>query len=223
MRLLLLEDDPELRTPYARRLRAEGHAVDEVDTLDEARRALIDVDYDCLVFDRLLPDGDSLDLVEEVQRTGTPAPILLLSALGEGEERVRGLLAGASDYVAKPIRLDELALRVANLFVRSTGASTCPVRLGRVEVDRLRRTVTVDGDLVHLTRQQYAVLDHLVAHRDRLVTTEELLEHCWDRNRDLFANPLHSQITRLRAVFGGVLEFRSVRGQGYVLRVVDRP
>lgn len=219
MRLLLLEDDPELRAPYARRLRAEGHAVDEVDTLGRARLALMDVDYDCLVFDRLVPDGDSLELVSELHDGPDWTPILLLSALGDGEERVRGLRAGADDYVAKPVRLDELALRVTNLAVRATSPSMAPVQLGRVTIDRARRTAAIDDEPVRLTPMQYSVLDHLVAHRDRMVTTEELLEHCWDASRHLFANPLHSQITRLRSAFRGSLQFCSVRGQGYVLRV----
>lgn len=222
MRLLLLEDDPDLRGPYARRLRSEGHAVDEVDTLEGARTAMMDIEYDCLVFDRLVPDGDSLELLAEMWESGQRPPVLLLSALGDGDERVRGLRAGAADYVPKPVRLDELALRVSNLVVRSTGGSAAPVRLGRVTIDRSRHHVEIDGRPVHLTRQQYSVLDHLVVNRHRLVTTEELLEHCWDVNRHLFANPLHSQITRLRSTFRGHIVFASVRGQGYEMRVISK-
>lgn len=222
MRLLLLEDDPDLRAPYARRLRSEGHAVDEASTLDEARTALMDVDYDCLVFDRLVPDGDSLELLAEMWEQGERPPVLLLSALGDGDERVRGLQAGAADYVPKPVRLDELALRVSNLAVRATGGTTAPIRLGRVTIDRSRRHVEIEGRSIHLTRQQYSVLDYMVVNRHRLVTTEELLDHCWDSNRHLFANPLHSQITRLRSAFRGHIVFASVRGQGYEMRVISK-
>lgn len=219
MRVLVLEDDRRLCEAYARRLRADGYAVDEVATLSRARHAIIDVAYDCLVLDRLVPDGDSLELVAEVLDEPARPWMLVLSALGDPDHRVRGLEAGADDYVPKPARLDELALRVRKLMVRPRSVVPGPLHLGRVTVDRARRQVVLDGDEVHLTSRQYAVLDYLVANRHRMVPTEELLEHCWDRNRDLFGNPVHTQVSRLRKLFRGALRIESVRGAGYVIRV----
>jgi DNA-binding response OmpR family regulator len=220
MRVLLLEDDPRLCDSVASRLRVDGHAVDEVRTLGAARSALMDCEYDCLVLDRLVPDGDSLTLVAALDAGDDPPPMLVVSALGDGDERMQALEAGADDYIAKPARLDELAIRVRKLLVRHTSEARGPVRLGRVVVDRGRRDVQVDGLDIHLTPLQYSVLDYLVVHRDRMSSTEELLEHCWDRNRDVVANPLHSQICRLRKIFRGALRIDMVRGAGYVLREV---
>lgn len=218
MRLLVLEDDARLRRAYARRLRDEGHAVDEVCTMGDARLALADAEYDCLVLDRLVVDGDAIGLVDELCTDANGPSVLVLSALGAPDQRVEGLTRGADDYVGKPVRLEELALRVRRLLVRGP-ASTRRVQLGRMSIDPARREVRVDGAFVRLTARQYGVLDYLVANRHRMVTTEELLEHCWDRNRPLFSNPLHSQISRLRGLFRGVLLIESVRGEGYILRL----
>lgn len=226
MRLLLLEDDTPLSVSYSRRLRTEGYAVDEVKTLSDARAALRDADYDCLVLDRLVPDGDALELVADVGDEPDRAPVLVVSgALDASQHRVEGLEAGADDYIPKPVRLDELVIRVRRLTARATpGASPlAPISLGRVHLDWRRRDVLLDGERVHLTPTQYAVFEYLAVHRDRLVPVEELLEHCWDRHRDAFANPVHSQITRLRKIFAGALQFESVRGTGYAIRVEPDP
>lgn len=221
MRLLVLEDDLRLCEAYSRRLRTDGYAVDEVGTLGRARDALVDVAYDCLVLDRLVPDGDSLELVAELHRQAVRPWMMVLSALGDTDQRVQGFEVGADDYVPKPVRLDELALRVGRLVLRPMSAMPRPLVFGRLTLDRARREVLLDDERVHVTPTQYAVLDYLVANGDRMVPTEELLDHCWDRNRDLFANPVHSQITRLRKLFRGALRIESVRGAGYLLRVPE--
>lgn len=221
MRLLVLDDDLRLAQAFAGRLRDDGFDVDEVATMGQARVAIAEVPYDCLVLDRLVPDGDALDLVAEVHQRQARPWMLVLSALGDGDQRVRGLEAGADDYLPKPVRLEELALRVIRLVLRPLSSMPRPVRLGRVTIDRTRREALLDGRVVHLTPTQYAVLEYLVTQRDRMVTTEELLDHCWDGTRDLFANPAHSQVSRLRSAFRGALRIESLRGTGYVLRVVE--
>jgi len=221
VRILLLEDDYRMRSAYAARLRADGNTVDEVRNLAEARASLDRVAYDALVLDRLVPDGDALELVREIDfRSGRP-PILVISALGEGDERVRGLTVGADDYLVKPIRLEELVLRVRKLLVRRTPPSQGPLVLGRVAIVQQHRHVTVDGVAVHLTPTQYAILELLAISLDCVVTKQHLLEHCWDVHGNLRANPLHSHITRLRRIFDGCLVFESVWGTGYALHVAD--
>lgn len=223
MRLLLLEDDVKLRRSIRGCLRADGYAVDDVGTLGEAHGNLREAPYDGLVLDRLVPDGDSLDLVAELAASPDPPATLVMSGLGSTDDRVRGLEHGASDYMAKPVRLDELLLRVRRMVVRRTSERVAPITLGSVVVDRALHAVVVDGAEVHLTSHQYAVVAYLAGNRHRLVPSEELLDHCWDRNRELFANPLHTQITRLRRVFDGHLRFVSVRGVGYRIEVPSPP
>ena len=208
---MVLEDDRELRRLVAGRLRTEGHSVDEVATLSAARQALAANKYDCLVLDRVVPDGDAIHLVAEMYDRAEHVPMLVLSGLdGPNEQAVEGLLLGADDYMTKPVRLDELALRVRNLGSLPTRVRLAPLHVGRVTIDRMRRRVTIDDTPVHVTPHQFAVVAYLAADRWRLVTTEELLDHCWDDQRDLFANPLHSQIVRLRHRFRGALRFDSV-------------
>lgn len=218
MRLLLLEDDYRLRQAYGSRLRSDGHAVDEAVTLAQARAALAETDYDCVVLDRLAPDGDAIVLVEEMSgREGRPS-VLVLSGLDGVASRVGGLEAGADDYLAKPADLDELVVRVRRLIVRRTPVGS-RLRLGRVSVNRVRREVLIDREPIHLTPTQFSVFEQLAINVDHVVDQGTLLDHCWDAQRDPFANPLHSQITRLRSAFRGVLVIETMRGSGYMLRV----
>lgn len=228
MRLLLLEDDPALRAAYASHLRTDGYAVDEVDTLAAARRRLDAYDHDCLVLDRMVPDGDALDLVAEVTSQPGAPPVVVLSGIGGTDARIQGLEAGAHDYVVKPVRVRELLLRIRRVAVvhspvgrdRTAPAETV-IDLGPVHLDRHRGQVFRHGRPLHLTPHQYAVFEMLAVRRGSLVLSQDLLDQCWDREANFVGNPLHSQVSRLRSMFRGVLAIRSVRGQGYRLVVKD--
>lgn len=218
MRLLLLEDDQRLCGAFARSLRAAGHAVDEVHTLFAADEAANRVDFDCLVLDRKVPGGDGMELVRRVRKEGGDVPILVLSAMAEVEDRLEGLEGGADDYLTKPVELRELVLRVSKLARGGLQRSRSTlVRVGRVTMDRSLRETRVDDAPVALTPTQFGVLEYLLANRERVVPTQELLRHVWDRNADPTSNAVHSQITRLRAIFEGVLAVRRVREAGYVV------
>ena len=220
MRVLLMEDDYRLRQSVGRRLRADGYAVDEAVTIAQARESMEETRYDCVVLDRLVPDGDAIDLIDGWDAGGDRPSILLVSGLGGGDSRVACLAAGADDFIAKPLSMEELVLRVRKLIVRHTPGGA-RVQIGCVSVDRARRVVTVAGALVRLTPTQYSVLEQLVIHADRVVDQGWLLEHCWDAQRDPFSDPLHSQINRLRSIFRGHLVIESARGSGYLLRAAD--
>lgn len=224
MRVLLLEDDEQLARAFARRLRHDGYAVDEVSSLAEVLFAIGDVGYDCLVLDRHVPDGDSLTILEELLAHEDAPPIVLVSADGDSDARVAGLAAGADDFLAKPFRLDELALRVARVIrMRNAAKGLAPInvlQLGSVSFDMARREVRRDGVPVHLSPIQYSVFEQIVTHRDRVVRSDEILDHCWDGCRDPFSNPLHTQMTRLRRIFEGALKFVAVHGVGYRLEIL---
>lgn len=220
-KILVLEDDRRLRSAIARRLKAEGRAVVEVGTLAAAQRALARGEFDCLVLDRLVPDGDAVSLVREIDERLDRPPVLIISALGDVADRVGALGLGADDYMVKPIHLDELALRVRNLIQAAPSASGV-LDLGRVRLDRRRRNVTRDGTWVPITPTQFKVLEQLGLNLGSLVTTDELFDRCWDTHAGFKRNIVHPHIWRLRKVFGDCLHIKSSPGRGYTLAVADR-
>jgi DNA-binding response OmpR family regulator len=221
MRLLVLEDDTRLRAAFAARLRQDGNAVDEAGTLAEAEGWIGRVTFDCLVLDRLVPDGDSVDLVREIDKETERPPVLMISALGAGAERVKGLALGADDYMVKPVHLEELALRVQKLLAPTATSSRELLMLGRVGLDRAHRHVTRDGVRVHLTPTQYTLLEQLAVNAGSLVTKHHLLAHGWDAHEHVRGTSLHSHITRLRRIFAGALTIESTWGEGYTLRISE--
>lgn len=223
MRVLVMEDDARLCAALARCLRHEGYAVDEVHDLASARAQVADVEYDCVLLDRRVPGGDGLELAAELYEGDAETPVLIMSDLGDPSARVAGLRSGADDYIAKPVDLDELCLRVRKLVVRRRTGSSHPIHLGAVTIDPSVRSVAIGDRALHLTPTQFSVLDHLVANRHRFVSSTELLDHVWDRNTDPLSGAVHSQISRLRRLFDGHLVIDRVREAGYVLRLADRP
>lgn len=221
MRILVLEDDQNLAKAFALRLRDDGHAVDVALTFSEAVEALGEVDYDVVVLDRMVPGGDSLDLVAEVRKRGDQVPVLILSARGGTEDRIDGLTRGADDYLAKPVDLHELSLRVTKLIVRKAAHSDGRLRVGRVSIDPERRMGFIDDELIKLSRLQFAILEYLFLQGDRPVSAEELLDHVWDGDASPFSSAVGPQMSRIRDVFRGVLKFTNQREVGYRIEPVE--
>lgn len=215
MRVLVVEDDPAVLREHVRALRRQGLAVDGRRTVRSGSDALVGAAYDALVLRCRLADGDGLALVREV---GDHVALLVLATASDGADGRELLLAGIDEWIVLPVGADELAVRIAKAILRRTGAPA-RVRLGSLLVDRIRREVTIDGAAVALTARQMGVLDHLVAHRHRIVTSEELHEHCWDERSGIFSNPVPSQVTRLRAKVSGAVDITWTAGVGYLLEV----
>lgn len=223
MRVLVLEDDPKLAESIARRLTADGYAVDLVRNLADAQQLFWDVDYDLLVLDRLVPGGDGLELAEEAHAREDRVPVLIVSSLATKEDEIEGLERGAADYMPKPIHLRELSLRASKLMVSEALKSGGRLRVGRVSIEPERRRALIDDDPVDLSRIQFGILEYLFLQGDRPVSAEKLLEHVWDRNTDPFSSAVPPQMSRLRAKFPGVLEFRNIREVGYLALPVEPP
>jgi DNA-binding response OmpR family regulator len=224
MRVLLLEDDGVLRHVLARRLRKEGFAVDEASRLVEAAEALRLHEYDCLVFDRLVPDGDALDLVARQRHDDFDvAPVLFLSARSAVADRIAGFAAGADDYVTKPFELTELSARVRALCRRRGGLRPSLERCGDLVVDRALRAVRRGGVLLSLTPKEFALLEVLVDARGAAVSREELIDRCWDEQADMFSNAVNVHIAALRRKLGPPPLIETVRGGGYALDVGPAP
>lgn len=218
MRVLVVEDDGDVRERVAWRLRQDGCAVDLCERVADAERALGVHSYDCMVVDRMLPDGDGLDLVSRWRASGADTVVLFLTGRGAESERVEGLDVG-DDYLVKPFGLDELAARVRALCRRGGRARPSVVRLGDLEVDRATHAVRRAGVRVPLTRKEFAILEVLAEQPGVVVSAEELLDRCWDDRVNLVTKSVAVHISTLRHKLGSPPLIRTVRGVGYALEV----
>lgn len=217
MRVLLVEDDANLRFGVAAALRAAGLAVDEAVDLPQADEALFVTAYDCAVFDRMLPSGDAADYVEELRRGGRAVPVLFLTARDTVADRVEGFARGGDDYLVKPFAVPELVARVRSLCRRAPAVSPPVLQVGDVEIDTARRQVRRAGVLLTFTRREFAVLEVLATRADQAVGRAELIESCWDEMAEPQSNVLEVLISQLRRKLGGPPLVHTVRGVGYRL------
>ncbi|MFJ9847094.1 winged helix-turn-helix domain-containing protein [Kitasatospora sp. NPDC101155] len=217
MRVLVLEDDPELGPVITRGLREVGFAVDFATSLADADFKLAVNTYDCLVADRTLPDGDALTLLSAQRNAGSTLPVLLLTALDAVSDRVAGFEHGADDYLVKPFAFAELNARVRTLCRRGQPARLPELRVGTLELDLPRRRVRRDGVLLTLTAKEFAVLEVLMLRAGDVVTRTELIERCWDEQTEPLSNVVDVLIGQLRRKLGPPELISTVRGVGYRL------
>lgn len=215
MRILVLEDNPELGPVLAAGLRAAGFAVDLSVDLADADLKLAVNRYDCLVSDRMLPDGDALSLLAAQRRAGSTMPVLLLTALDAVSDRVSGFEHGADDYLVKPFAAAELIARVRSLCRRGQPARLPVVAVGDLEMDIPRRRVRRGGVLLTLTAKEFAVLEVLLLRAGEVVSRTELIESCWDEMSEPLSNVVDVLISQLRRRLGPPEVIETVRGLGY--------
>jgi DNA-binding response OmpR family regulator len=197
VRVLVIEDDDDLRLAVSGSLRGSGFAVDAVADLPAADQALAVNSYDCAVFDRMLPAGDGLDYVRAARAGGSVLPVLFLTALGGVHDRIDGLELG-DDYLVKPFAMAELVARVRSLCRRVAPDRPQVLDCGDLRIDRGRHEVRRGGVLLTLTSKEFAVLDLLVERQRTPVSRAELIEHAWDRMDDPASNVLDVLIAQLR-------------------------
>ncbi|MFI6997400.1 winged helix-turn-helix domain-containing protein [Nocardia sp. NPDC050175] len=219
MRLLVLEDDSELGPAIARGLREAGFAVDVAVDLADADFKLAVNTYDCLIADRMLPDGDALTLLAAQRTAGSTLPVLLLTALDAVTDRVTGFEHGADDYLVKPFAFAELNARVRALCRRVQPARPPQLWVGDLELDHPRRRVRRGGVLLALTAKEFAVLEVLMMRAGEVVTRSELIESCWDEQTEPLSNVVDVLIGQLRRQLGPPELIVTVRGVGY--RITD--
>ena len=223
MKLLLVEDDKETLDYICRGLQEQGHVVDAASSGRDGLFLASEGAYDVLVVDRMLPGLDGLALVQALRGSGIKSPVLFLTALGGVGDRVRGLEAGADDYLVKPFAFAELLARV-NALARRPPLSDVPIllRAGDLEVNLLKRSVLRQGQAVDLQPREFQLLEVLLRNADRVVTRTMLLESVWNFHFDPKTNIVETHISRLRSKlsqFGGPDLIHTVRGAGYVLRL----
>ena len=217
MRILVIEDDGDIRDAVERGLRAAGFAVDTVADLPDARLASGVNDYDTVIADRVLPGGDALELVAELRAAGDATPVLFLTARDAVADRVDGFEVGGDDYLVKPFALEELVARVRSLCRRRDRRAPVTVVVGDLEIDRARAEVRRNGVLLPLTIKERCVLGFLADNAGMIVARTDLIEHCWDEVHDPMSNVVDAHVASLRRKLGRPNPIRTVRGTGFVL------
>ena len=222
MRVLLVEDDHDLAEAVVRGLRQEHLAVDRAASFHEATTCMSGTHYDVVCLDLGLPDGDGLDLCGRLRgpdpdRSLTrPDRLLVLTARDAVADRVAGLDAGADDYLVKPFTIAELAARIRALTRRQDQVAG-PIEVDGLLLDPAAHSVRRDGRPVHLTSREFALLRYLVQHAGVVVSSEQLLEHCWDSNANAFTGSVRVILSRLRSKLGEPAVIHTIKGAGYRL------
>lgn len=225
MKLLLIEDDPQTAEYVRRGLVELGHASDHAANGIDGLTAAIVGKYDAIILDRNLPGLDGLSVLKSLRAKGDQTPVLLLSALGQVDDRIAGLQAGSDDYLAKPFSFGELVARLEAIVRRrsDTHATQGTRQTGSLTLDLLGRTAMRNGRRIELLNKEYQLLDYLTRHAGQVVTRTMLIEAIWDYNFDPGTNVVDVHVSRLRAKIDGpedVPMIRTVRGSGYRLDAV---
>lgn len=223
MKILLIEDDREASTYLVKAFRESGIAADHAADGDTGFHMASQNIYDVLVIDRMLPKRDGLSIVSELRRLGNETPVLILSALGQVDDRVTGLRAGGDDYLPKPYAFSELHARVEVLARRKVGTreSETSYRVGDLELDRLSHEVRRGGRDITLQPREFRLLEYLMRNAGQVVTRTMLLEHVWDYHFDPQTNVIDVHISRLRSKIEKDFDqplLRTVRGAGYMIK-----
>ncbi len=216
MRILLVEDNESIVLGLKYLLEAEGYGVDVAENLNQTRKVLGQADYDLMLLDVSLPDGDGFDLYREL-RESLRIPVIFLTAKDEEADVVKGLELGADDYVTKPFRNRELLLRIKNVL-RRVGKGSFVLRCGQVTMDSLTGKVTVAGKEVELTKLEYRILYSMMSRPGKLFTRDEILSDIWDISGNFVNdNTLSVTMKRIREKLGDTegTMIRTVRGMGY--------
>jgi DNA-binding response OmpR family regulator len=215
MRVLLVEDEPELRRVLAQALREDGYAVDEAADGPDGLYKATAWDYDVILLDLMLPGLDGLSVLSRLRKERI-TPVIILTARDAVDERVRGLDIGADDYVVKPFDLGEVLARTRAVIRRAAGKADPRLEVGPVVIDTTRRTIVKNGQPVVLTAREYAILELLALNRGRVVTKSEIYDHIFDENDDSLSNLVEVHVSNIRRKLGrDLIETR--RGMGYMI------
>ncbi|MGL4965814.1 MAG: winged helix-turn-helix domain-containing protein [Inquilinus sp.] len=226
MRILVIEDDAQAAQYLTKGLRESGFVVDHAPDGPQGLFLATSETYDAMIVDRMLPGMDGLLIVETIRRNGNQTPVLFLSAMGQVDDRVRGLRAGGDDYLTKPFAFTELLARLEALLRRGAApaAAQTELQIGDLRMDLLSRSVTRSGRKIDLQQREFQILEYLMRHSGQVVTRTMLLENVWNYHFDPQTNVIDVHISRLRQKIDRDFDaplLQTVRGAGYCLRASD--
>lgn len=217
MKVLVVEDDPDVREFLQAHLPERNFLVDTAETGAAGLNLLRSSEYDLLLLDLNLPDMTGESVIASVQESGHILPILMLTVIGDADSKVRLLGAGADDYLAKPFSFEELVARMHALLRRSRELTPNVLSVGDLALDTGKQVVTRDGAAVPLTSKEFNLFSHLMRHRGTIVSKGSLIEHAWNDHADPFSNSLDTHLANLRRKLGKPDPIRTVHGRGYVI------
>jgi two-component system, OmpR family, response regulator len=224
MRILVIEDDRDAAIWLLKGLRESGHVTDHAANGEDGLAMAMESIHDILIVDRMLPKMDGLTIIRTLRSKGISTPALILSALSDVDERVKGLRAGGDDYLAKPYAFSELLARVEGLLRRNSQETPeTKLKAGDLELDLLTRTVTRGGQVISLQPREFKLLEYLMRNEGHIVTRTMLLENVWDYHFDPQTNVIDVHISRLRSKIEkgfATSILQTVRGAGYMIRAV---
>lgn len=214
MRVLVVEDDPDLSRQMQEALSGAGYVVDHAEDGEEGHFLGDTEPYDAIVLDLGLPVMDGISVLKKWRTDGHKTPVLILTARDQWGEKVAGFDAGADDYVTKPFNMEEILARLRALIRRSAGHATSELTCGPVTIDTSSSRVTVDGSSIKLTAQEFRLLAYMMHHKEKVCSRTELTEHIYDQDFDLDSNTIEVFVGRLRKKLG-VPIIQTKRGLGY--------
>lgn len=217
MRILLIEDDAILASAVRDQIVSDGHSVDWVTRLDDARNHLGSAAYDLLLLDLMLPDGHGIGFLRDLRARGDVTPAIILTALDQLSDRIAGLNAGADDYLIKPFDLSELSARLNAVTRRYSGDPNPLVRIGDIDVDLAARSITRAGKKVDLTVREWVLLETFLHRPHQVMSKAQLEEKLYAFGQEVESNTIEVHVSRLRKKLGHTI-IETVRGLGYRLK-----
>ncbi len=220
MKILIIEDDQILAKNLKQVLVKDGFVVDISNTSEDGSAQSEINEYDCIILDINLPDGNGFELLEELRKANNKTPVIIVTARGQVEDKIKGLNLGADDYVPKPVDSNELIARIRAVIRRNTQAALPILTIGDLEVKPAEHLATVNSRALDLTAKEFSVLEFLAQHNGQIITRTMLMEHIWGSDFETFSNVIDVYIRNLRRKLeknSKVKLIQTIRGKGYIL------